>query len=326
MDDPLLVRRAAPPGRPARTAPAAAAACSWFWSQYSVIGTPCTSSITKYGRPVSVAPASSTLAMFGWSISASACRSASKRAITCRVSMPGLMTFSATLRRTGCCCSAMNTTPKPPSPICSSSLYRPMTEPTRAGATGVALSARPSSSGGGVRGSRRRGRGRPAAPRPAAAGRRRRRRRGRGMPGRPAGRRSVQGSAKSVSFAARVPRWSSARTVRQRDCALPLTDGPRSSNGSRHRARRHSCSAGTARPGRRPSRRSAVAREMPSASAASSSEAGEVAQLDQFAPSSGCVAASLASASSSASRSSGGCVDARGSSASSSTRCGRRRA
>ena len=40
-----------------------------------------------------VVPASSTLAMFGWSISASACRSASKRAITCRVSMPGLMIF-----------------------------------------------------------------------------------------------------------------------------------------------------------------------------------------------------------------------------------------
>ena len=33
--------------------------------RYSVIGTPRTSSITKYGRPVSVAPASSTLAMFG---------------------------------------------------------------------------------------------------------------------------------------------------------------------------------------------------------------------------------------------------------------------
>ena len=36
--------------------------------------------------------------MFGWSISASACRSASKRAITCRVSMPGLMILSATRR------------------------------------------------------------------------------------------------------------------------------------------------------------------------------------------------------------------------------------
>ena len=56
---------------------------SLFWSQYSVMRMPRTSSITKYGRPVSVAPASSTLAMFGWSIIASACRSASKRATTC---------------------------------------------------------------------------------------------------------------------------------------------------------------------------------------------------------------------------------------------------
>ena len=53
---------------------------------------------------------------------ASACRSASKRAITSRVSMPGLMILSATLRRIGCCCSATKTRPKPPSPICSISL------------------------------------------------------------------------------------------------------------------------------------------------------------------------------------------------------------
>ena len=39
--------------------------------------------------------------MLGWSIIASACRSASKRATTWRVSMPSLMTFSATRRRTG---------------------------------------------------------------------------------------------------------------------------------------------------------------------------------------------------------------------------------
>ena len=39
--------------------------------------------------------------MFGWSIIASACRSASKRAITCLVSIPSLMIFSATRRRTG---------------------------------------------------------------------------------------------------------------------------------------------------------------------------------------------------------------------------------
>ena len=56
----------------------------WLSSQYLVIGTPWTSSITKYGRPLSVVPASSTRAMFGWSIIARACRSASKRAMTCR--------------------------------------------------------------------------------------------------------------------------------------------------------------------------------------------------------------------------------------------------
>ena len=36
--------------------------------------------------------------MLGWSIRASACRSASKRAITCRVSIPALMTLTATWR------------------------------------------------------------------------------------------------------------------------------------------------------------------------------------------------------------------------------------
>src|SRR5258706_8846836 len=60
----------------------------------------------EVGRPVSVAPASSTLAMFGWSISANAWRSASNRAMTCRVSIPSLITLSATRRRTGCSCSA----------------------------------------------------------------------------------------------------------------------------------------------------------------------------------------------------------------------------
>ena len=65
-------------------------AVSWCWSQYSVIGMPLTSSMTKYGRPAPVVPASSTWAMFGWSISARACRSASNRAITSRLSMPGL--------------------------------------------------------------------------------------------------------------------------------------------------------------------------------------------------------------------------------------------
>jgi hypothetical protein len=82
-----------------------------------VIGTPFTSSITKYGRPFAVAPPSSTLAMFGWSISASAWRSASNRTTTSRVSMPSLTIFSATLRTTGSRCSAIHTVPMPPSPM-----------------------------------------------------------------------------------------------------------------------------------------------------------------------------------------------------------------
>ena len=67
--------------------------------------------------------------MLTWSIMARACRSASKRAMTWRLSMPGLMTLRATLRWTGWVCSAMKTTPMPPSPICCSSLYGPMTVP-----------------------------------------------------------------------------------------------------------------------------------------------------------------------------------------------------
>ncbi|MFB3154771.1 MAG: Maf family protein, partial [Candidatus Acidiferrales bacterium] len=39
-------------------------------------------------------------------IMARACRSASKRAMTCRVSIPGLMILRATFRRTGSVCSA----------------------------------------------------------------------------------------------------------------------------------------------------------------------------------------------------------------------------
>ena len=49
---------------------------------------------------------SSTRAMFGWSIMASAWRSASKRAMTLFVSNPGFITFNATRRRTGWLCSA----------------------------------------------------------------------------------------------------------------------------------------------------------------------------------------------------------------------------
>ena len=45
--------------------------------------------------------------MLGWSIRASACRSASNRASTWRLSNPALMSFRATSRLTGWVCSAM---------------------------------------------------------------------------------------------------------------------------------------------------------------------------------------------------------------------------
>ena len=48
-----------------------------------------------------VAPASKTLAMLGWSISASAWRSASNRAITWREFIPGLMIFERDLAMDG---------------------------------------------------------------------------------------------------------------------------------------------------------------------------------------------------------------------------------
>jgi serine/threonine protein kinase len=81
-----------------------------------MIGTPWTNSMTKYGRPDSVVPPSKTRAILTWSIIARACRSASNRAMTWRLSMPGLMTLRATLRLTGSVCSAMKTVPMPPSP------------------------------------------------------------------------------------------------------------------------------------------------------------------------------------------------------------------
>ena len=74
--------------------------------------------MTKYGRPASVAPASSTRAMLGWSIIASACRSASKRAMTCFVSIPSLMILRATVALDRLALLGdEDTVPNPPSPI-----------------------------------------------------------------------------------------------------------------------------------------------------------------------------------------------------------------
>ena len=70
-------------------------------SQYWVIGAPSMYSITKYGRPLVVAPASKIWAMFGWSIIASAWRSLLKRASTWAVSMPSFTTLRATLPANG---------------------------------------------------------------------------------------------------------------------------------------------------------------------------------------------------------------------------------
>src|SRR5262245_37797554 len=71
--------------------------------------------------------------MLGWSIKANACRSASMRAITCVLSIPGLITLRATLRWTGWVCSASQTEPMPPSPIGCKSLYGPTRPPDSSG-------------------------------------------------------------------------------------------------------------------------------------------------------------------------------------------------
>ena len=55
----------------------------------------------KRPAPLRVVPASSSLAMCGWSISASACRSASNRARSTSRSIPALISLTATRRLTG---------------------------------------------------------------------------------------------------------------------------------------------------------------------------------------------------------------------------------
>jgi len=86
-----------------------------------VIGMPGTYSMTKYGDPSAVVPASKTRAIAGWSISARACRSDSKRAIIALLAMPALINLMATVRCTGVVCSPRQTSAMPPSPIFSNS-------------------------------------------------------------------------------------------------------------------------------------------------------------------------------------------------------------
>src|SRR6266545_269591 len=59
--------------------------------------------------------------------------------MTCRLSIPGLMTLRATWRCTGWVCSARKTVPMPPSPSCWSSLYGPITVPGPAPRGGSAM-------------------------------------------------------------------------------------------------------------------------------------------------------------------------------------------
>jgi len=70
------------------------------------MGMPRTSSITKYGRPVIRRPGVKHFGDVGMVHHRQRLRSASKRATTDRVSIPNLMIFSATRRRTGVFCSA----------------------------------------------------------------------------------------------------------------------------------------------------------------------------------------------------------------------------
>ena len=81
-----------------------------------VIGRPSMNGMTNHGRPSSVTPASSTVATFGWSMTARACRSFWNRIITMRDAGSRRKTFSATRRRTGSSCDASHTVPNPPSP------------------------------------------------------------------------------------------------------------------------------------------------------------------------------------------------------------------
>ena len=118
-------------------------------SQYRVSGGPATSSMTKNGEPVSVTPPSRTLAMLGWSIRASACRSAPNRASRACESIPLLISLTATVRRTGSVCRAAQTSPMPPSPIRSRNVYRPaMTVPASASGVWVAVGTARTVAGG----------------------------------------------------------------------------------------------------------------------------------------------------------------------------------
>ena len=122
--------------------------------------------------------------------------------------MPGLMILSATLRRTGSVCSAMQTAPMPPSPICSQQLVG-ADHACRAARAGRRrrLRRRPGSSSEPLQEAARLLVGPQQAPRPAPAGPRRRRRPRPGRPRRSSGRSLLErGRGRSSSaFMASIP-------------------------------------------------------------------------------------------------------------------------
>ena len=210
--------------------------------------------------------------MLGWSIRASACRSASKRAITCRGVHPRLDDLQGHLAADRLrSARPRRPTPMPPSPICSSSLYGPMTVPGPRAGDGPESARR--------RGRCRRPAGRGSSPArswaaSSASTRRaqRRRRRRRPRPGRRPGR-----SASAISSGGEEDRLDARRRARSwrtlggtravsGQCEIP---GGRTAHGfgkiSRSAGRRPAELVVAARPGRSAQWRSAVAGEMPEA-------------------------------------------------------------
>ena len=172
--------------------------------------------------------------------------------------MPGLMTFRATLRRTGCCCSAMKTTPMPPSPICSSSYGA---GPCPAGRPEAGPAERMPASG------RRRAAARP--PRRAASPRAGLVQVGRGARrGRRSSRAARKTSRSGAQGSGRIPLGSS-HPGRSASGAPSVRDEIRREKFRREKPGSRpffdAASSGAARPGRRPSAVGGVGGEMPRA-------------------------------------------------------------
>ena len=207
--------------------------------------------------------------MFGWSMRARACRSASNRATTSLGVHPGLDQLQGHLAG-GPAAAARRRIPRPSRPRRSAPSACTGRRPCRGRPAAGLIHAWPVDSQGGRRpGTGRPGSGRRPVPPPAFAGPRRPARRGRGMlPGlrrSPIRRRRRRWCPRWVRRSRWVPRGRPYRTVRVPDperltkIAKVSPPPPAGRTGRR-----------TARPGRRPSAALAVAGEIPRQAAASS--------------------------------------------------------